>query len=298
MHLRPFFQIENRPLVHRDQRPEALIIAISANYHQLLNIPLLQGRYLKNSDDENNPGSIVINQAFAELFFVGQNPVGKRISRNEGASWQTIRGVVANVRELGVDIKPEPTVYYPYMEGWQYELRLMIKTNLSVSQARPIINSIVHQVNRRQPVANMKSFSLIRDERLAPSTLVSLLVSLFALLAFLITLSGVVGVVAYNVSQRKKEIGIRVALGADPKRIRNLFAIQGLSLATFGVLIGAIVMAFISPLLDSVLFATNPLDLTVYLATALVVILVVAVAILLPVRQATAVQPNEALREQ
>ncbi len=124
------------------------------------------------------------------------------------------------------------------------------------------------------------------------------MVSLFAALAFLITISGVIGVVAYNISQRKKEIGIRVALGADPKRIRNLFTIQGMSLATGGIVIGAFTMAFLSPLLGSVLFETNPLDLSIYLATALVVTLVSAGAILLPTRQATSIQPNEALREQ
>ena len=308
MHVRPFFQIEGVPPVHRDQRPEALKIAVSANYHQVLNIPLQQGRYLdasidenndaKNSEHKSNPGSIVINQSFAEQFFSNQNPVGQRISQNEGKSWLTIRGVVANVREMNVDIEPEPTIYYPYMEGWQYELRLLVNTSLSTNLVKPIISSIIHQVNPRQPVANVKSLSLIRDAKLAPSTLVSLLVSLFALLAFLITLSGVIGVVAYNVSLRKKEIGIRVALGADPKRIRNLFAIQGLSLAATGIVIGALVMAFLSPLLGNILFETNPLDLSIYLATALVVTVVAAAAILLPVRQATAIQPNEALREQ
>jgi ABC-type antimicrobial peptide transport system permease subunit len=169
---------------------------------------------------------------------------------------------------------------------------------MSISSISPLIADIVNEVNPLQPIENITSFEVIKDESMASSTLVGLLVSMFALLAFLITLSGVMGVVAYNVSQRRKEIGIRVALGANPKRIRALFAIQGLSLCAGGVALGAFIMAFISPLLGTVLYQTDPLNLTMYLVTAGVVMLVAAVAILLPIKQATAIEPNEALREQ
>ena len=169
---------------------------------------------------------------------------------------------------------------------------------MSISSITPLITDIVHEVNPLQPIESVTSFEFIKDKSMASSTLVGLLVSMFALLAFLITLSGVMGVMAYSVSQRRKEIGIRVALGANPKRIRALFAIQGLSLCAVGVALGAFIMAFISPLLGSVLYQTDPLNLTMYLITAGVVMLVAAVAILLPIREATAIEPNEALREQ
>jgi len=107
-----------------------------------------------------------------------------------------------------------------------------------------------------------------------------------------------VGIVSYNVSQRRKEIGIRVALGANPKRIRTLFAVQGLSLCAIGIAIGALVMAFISPALASILFETEALNLLMYLITGIAVSIFAAMAILVPVQQATAIQPNQALREQ
>jgi len=295
---RRFFQIEGQPPVGRDERPDALRNEISANFHQILSIPLLQGRYFTESDDENSPHVILINQKFADSYFSNEDPLGKRVSLDDGKTWKTIRGVVGDIREVGVNIAPVPTFYTHWIIGWHYDLQLLINTNMSVSSISPLIADIVHEVNPLQPIENITSFEFIKDKSMASSTLVGLLVSMFALLAFLITLSGVMGVVAYNVSQRRKEIGIRVALGANPKRIRALFAIQGLSLCSGGVALGAFIMAFISPLLGTVLYQTDPLNLTMYFVTAGVVMFVAAVAILLPIRQATAIEPNQALREQ
>jgi len=295
---RRFFQIEGRPPVDRDERPDALKNDVSANFHQMLSIPLLQGRYFSESDDQNSPRVILINKAFANKYFISENPLGKRLSFDEGRSWKTIRGVVGDIREVGVNIEPVPTVYAHWVIGWHYDLQLLINSNMPIASITPLVADIVHQVDPLQPIESISSFEFIKGRSMASSTLVGLLVSMFALLAFMITLSGVMGVVAYNVSQRRKEIGIRVALGANPKRIRALFAIQGLSLCAAGVALGAFIMAFISPLLVSVLYQTDPLNLTMYLITAGVVMLVAAIAILLPIKQATAIEPNEALREQ
>ena len=298
LHRRRLFHVEGRPPADMNQRPEAMEIAVSANYHEVLEIPLLRGRYLNGSDDEHNPGSILINRRFADDFFRNDDPVGKRLSMDEGKTWRTIRGVVGNVREMGIDERAEPMFYVPYVEGWRYELRLLIRSEVSLPSLRDTITDAVHEVNPRQAVASITMLRLIKDDWLSSSKLVSVLVSLFALLAFIITLSGVIGVVAYNVGMRRKEIGIRVALGASPKRIRRMFMLQGLSLSIAGIVLGSIVMGFLSPLLGAVLFETNPLNLPMYLATALVVGFVATIAILFPTQQATAIEPNVALREQ
>jgi len=292
---RRFFQIEGRPPIDRDERPDALRNEVSANFHELLSIPLLQGRYFNVSDDENSPRVILINQAFSDKYFANEDPLDKRISLNEGKDWFTIRGVVGDIREVGVKVDPVPTFYVHWIIGWHYELQLLIKTNAPLSTITSLVTDVINNVDPQQPIASVTSFDYIKDNSFASSTLVGLLV---ALLAFLITLSGVIGVVAYNVSQRRKEIGIRVALGANPKRIRTLFAIQGLSLCAGGVAIGAFIMAFISPLLGNVLYKTAPLNLTMYFVTAGVVMFVAAIAIMIPIRQATAIEPNDALREQ
>ena len=296
--VRSFFQIEGRPPMHENERHELEEIGVSANYHDVLGIPLLEGRYLKASDDENNPDSILINQKFAKEFFAGQSPVGKRISLDKGESWLTIRGVVGDVRELGIDEPPIPTIYSPYIETWWYELRFLISSDVPMASLTPTINEAIHQANPRQSVADVSTLRIIKEVWLSSSRLVGMLVSGFALLAFLITLSGVVGVVAYNVSQQHKEIGIRVALGANPNRIRWLFAAQGMSLAVIGLLAGALIMALVAPLIEGVLYQTNPLNPAIYIGTAVIVAAVAMMAILLPTQQATAIQPNQALREQ
>ena len=206
--------------------------------------------------------------------------------------------MVGDIREVGIDVAPTPTFYVPWVESWRYELRLFISSSASLQSIIPTVTEIIHGVNSRQAVAKVSTLQFVKDDSLSSSKLVGLLVSLFALLAFLITLSGVIGVVGYNVSQRRKEVGIRVALGANPKRIRTLFVIQGLSLGVAGIALGAFIMAFLSPLLGGVLFETNPLNSTIYLGTALVIGVAATAAILLPAQQATAIQPNEALREQ
>lgn len=294
-----FFQIEGQPPIDSSERPDALRAAVSPSYHQVLDIPLLQGRYLKESDNEDNPGSILINQHFAEVYFAAENPIDKRISLDKGKSWLSIRGVVANTREMGVDIAPVATFYSTFMEysRWSW-MKVLIKSKEPLHVIKTSITDTIHDIKPQQAVNNITTLNRLKEKSLSSANLVGQLVSMFALLAFSIALSGVVGIVGYNVSQRKKEIGIRVALGANPKRIRMLFAVHGMSLCAIGIALGAIIMAFISPALGNVLFETEPFNLPMYLITAVVVSLFAALAILLPVKQATAIEPNQALREQ
>jgi putative ABC transport system permease protein len=294
-----FFQIEGRPPIDSSERPDALRAVVSPNYHQVLAIPLLQGRYLKESDNENNPGAILINKRFAELFFANENPIDKQISLDNGTSWLNVRGVVADTREMGVDIAPVPTFYSTFSEysRWSW-VKMLIKTNVPLNAIRASVTDTIHEINPNQAIASMTTLDVLKEASLSSANLVGRLVALFALLAFAIALSGVVGMVAYNVSQRRKEIGIRVALGANPKRIRLLFAVQGMSLCMIGIVLGAFIMAFISPVLATVLFETQALNFPLYLITGVAVSLFAALAILLPVKQAMAIQPNHALREQ
>tara|TARA_R110001583_G_scaffold19966_1_gene77400 strand:- start:3874 stop:6291 length:2418 start_codon:yes stop_codon:yes gene_type:complete len=294
-----FFQIEGSPPIDSSERPDALRAAVSPSYHQVLDIPLLQGRYLKESDNENNPGSILINKHFAEVFFAAENPIDKRISLDKGKSWLSIRGVVSNTREMSVDIAPVATFYSTFMEysRWSW-MKMLIKSQVPLNDIKTSITDTIHGINPKQSVNNITTLNDLKEKSLSSANLVGQLVAMFALLAFGIALSGVVGIVGYDVSQRKKEIGIRVALGANPKRISVLFAVQGMSLCAIGIALGAFIMAFISPALGTVLFETEPLNVPMYLITAVVVSLFAALAILLPVKQATAIQPNQALREQ
>ena len=294
---RRFFQIEGRPPVNRDERPEAIKNEVSANFHQVLHIPLLQGRYLNQFDDQNSPGSVLVNQSFVDTFFNGESAIDQRLSLDEGQSWLTIRGVVGDVREVCVNIDPTPTLYTAWISRWHYDLQLFVDSPSSLPIIRDAVADAVRAENPKQAVANVETFEVIKANSMASSQLVGILVSLFALLAFSITLSGVIGVVAFNVSQRRKEIGIRMALGAAPNRIQSLFATQGLILCSIGLVLGAIVMMFFSTSLETMLFETEPVNLTIYITTALLVLASASLAMWGPIKQAMKIQPNQALRE-
>ncbi|WP_448549542.1 ABC transporter permease [Thalassotalea fusca] len=295
---RRFFQIEGGPLIHPDERPEAIQNEVSANFHQVMNIPLMEGRFLLDSDDKHSPGTVVVNQVFAREFFPDTSPIGQRISFDLGKTWSTIRGVVGDIREVGVNLPPIPTVFAPWIERWRYDLQLLVSSDAPMSTLMPTIKDAVMSVNPEQAIESFSTYEYIKEASLASTKLVGVLVSLFATLAFLITLSGVVGVVAYNVTQRRKEIGIRVALGANPDDIRKLFIIQGLTLCGLGLIAGVLIMVLIAPTLSNVLFDVAPVNLPIYLVMALIVSIVAVFAMLWPVKQATNVQPNQALREQ
>ena len=279
-------------------RVDALKSAVSANFHQVLNIPLVQGRYLNETDSQPEQLTALINQAFAKAHFPAQPALGKRFSFDGGESWLTIVGVVGDVRDANIATPPVPTYYVPWTASWHYDLQLLVAGKLPQSQVTAVIRDTLRQINPRQAIADIKAFDAVKARSVAPTTLVGILVSSFALLAFVITLGGLIGVMAYNVSQRRKEIGIMVTLGANPGRIRKLLIVQGLTVCVSGLVLGAIIMVFITPLLSPVLFATDPLNPVLYVALAGVVILTAVGAILWPVRQAIRIEPVEALREQ
>ncbi len=293
------FQIEGRPPKDSSQRKGALRVVVSENYHRVLAIPLRQGRYFAKTDGENETGGVIVNQAFVDSFFADENPIDKRISLDQGKTWLAVHGVVADTREMGVDIPPEPTCYtllnqYP---RWSW-LKLLIRTEEPLSNVSNSILETIHDINPEQAVANLTTLTLLKEESLASADLVGRLVALFASLAFAIALCGVVGIVAYNVNLKRKEIGIRVALGANPKRIRAHFLVQGLSLCALGICIGIVVMALVSPVMASVLFETSTFDSLVYFGTGLVVALAALIAILAPVQKAMTIEPSSALKEQ
>ena len=294
-----FFQIEGQPPLSLDDRPDALPFSASANYHNILNIPLLEGRYLRSSDDENSPGTILVNQEFVRQFFPDtENVIDRRISVDGGRNWLTIRGVVGNVRAMGIDTPPVPSFYGSYLEFPTLPLRIMIKSAATRAQLQEDITNIIHGIDAEQAITEISTLQIIRDDWLSSSQLAGLLIGIFAGLAFLITLSGVIGVVVYNVSQRTKEVGIRMAFGANPSHVRQLFAGQGLVLTIIGIGIGAVVMLLIAPTLSDVLYQTSPLNPGMYSVTAVVISITALLAILFPTRQALNIELTKALREQ
>lgn len=296
-------RIEGHSTIDNTENIAVFANRVSKDYFDVLDIPLLSGRYFLDSDDENSPPVYIINQATADRYFPEENPIGKRLSIDEGISWGDIVGVVGNSRAMGLDTAAIETVFMPYLQlpPTQFSLgrmNLFIASTATGDEVRNYIADTVHAFDPAQAITKIVEMQQIRDSWLSTPRLVTQLISLFALLAFAITLSGVVGVVAYNVSQRFKEIGIRMALGANPMRVRSLLTLQGVALTLLGLAIGSVVMIFAAPSLSRLLYATSPVDIAVYLATALAISIMALFAISIPTNRAVKVDPSRALRDQ
>ena len=292
------FEAENQPLADNDVRPRATVTIVSEDYHSLLNIPLLQGRYFNQQDDENNTPVFIVNQALVNRLFPQTSPLSQRLSTDNGQSWLTIVGVTGNVRSQGLDISSQDAFYVPFRQRPVGRVRVLAKTNGSPMALRDPIVSIVHQLDLQQAIASSQTLMQVKQQWLSGPTLIANLVSLFGLLALLITVSGVVGVVAYNVSQKKKEIGIRMAIGATPIAIINQLLLQTSLVAFSGLALGLLVIPTVAPIVSSFLYETSSEEVTIYLSTGAILLITSAIATCVPARKATRMNPATTLRDE
>ncbi len=296
-------RIEGHSSIDNTEDIAVFSTTVSKDYFDVLDISLLTGRYFYDSDDTNSPPVYIINQAMQDRYFPGENPIGKRLSADDGVSWGEIIGVVGNSRSVALDTPAVETVFAPYLQFSPLQftmnrLNLFVESTGSGNEVKNYLADTIHSFDPQQAITRIVEMEQIRDSWLSAPRLIAQLIGLFALLAFAITLSGVVGVVAYNVSQRLKEIGIRVALGANPMRVRSLLTLQGMLLGVIGLSIGAVIMVFAAPSLSRLLYETSPVDIVVYLSIAVIIAVMAVVAISLPAERAVRVDPSKALRDQ
>jgi predicted permease len=292
------FQTESQALADSDSQPRASVTVASEDFHQVLGIPLLQGRLFQATDDENAPPVALVNQSLAQSYFGGASAVGQRISVDNGQNWIEIVGVVGDVRATGLDQAAGDSFYVPFMQRVTGGLRLLVKSAGDPAALRSIIAQTVHQIDPQQAIASSQTMDQIRDQWLAAPRLVAMLIGLFGLLALIITLSGVVGVVSYNVSQRVREIGVRLAVGASPRAILNMLLLQGSKMTMVGLVIGLATMAFVIPVFEGFLFQTNPFDPAIYISCFVLLFGVSMLAMVAPAQQAARLEPTRALRDE
>ncbi|MFS1524266.1 ABC transporter permease [Microbulbifer sp. 2304DJ12-6] len=292
------FETQRQNLNQDDVRPRARVVAVSHQFHSLLGIALLEGRYFNESDDENNPGVVVINRSLAEQFFAGVSPLGEKLSIDGGQNWLQIVGVVADVRATGLDQTEGATFYVSFMQFPSGQVRLLVKSQGSPYQLQHPITKIVGQLDPQQAIASVQSMSDIKEDWLTTPTLIASLLGLFGLLSLLITLSGIFGVVSYNIGQRLREIGIRIAVGATPKSIMGLILKQSISVIAIGIGTGLAIMSLLGSHLQGVLYQTNVFSPFVYLTSLVVLVLAALMAVTTPTLKATKLDPSSALRNE
>ena len=286
-----------KPVPARGQEPVADVRVIDHNYLQAMGIPLLRGRLFNPLDENDAKNRVVVNETLAKKHWPDEDPVGKKIK----ISWSDDRedeiiGVVGDVRYTSLDAAARPTTYWPYRRNVYGTMTIAVRTSGDASQ---VVNSVVSLVRQQDPllaVSDIQTMDEVVAESVAQRRLTTLLLGIFAGAALLLAAVGIYGVIAYSVSQRIQEIGIRVALGAQHADVLRMIVGQAAWLAAGGIALGAAGAFLLTRLMSGLLFEVQPTDPLTFAAVALVLGGVAIVASYVPGRRATRVDPVVALR--
>ena len=297
------FGIEGRPLPHGQARPLAEEMTISSEYFTALGVPLLRGRFFTDADKAGAPQVMIINEAMARRYFPNEDPVGKRLQTgdpNPNSPWETIVGVVGNVKYAGLEAEEMPTMYVPYTTpgwvSWSRSMYLVVRTAGEPLGLASALRQQVRELDQDLPVVGLRAMEQVIHESVTEPRFRTSLLGLFAAVALLLAAIGIYGVISYAVTERTHEIGIRMALGAQTSNVLRLVIVQGMKLALVGVAIGLAASLALTRLMKSLLFDVSPTDPLTFAAIAVLLIAVALLACYLPARRATKVDPMIALR--
>jgi predicted permease len=276
--------------------PLAEQLGTSPDYFRALGVPLLAGRFFDEHDRGDSSDAVIVNERFVRRRIPDGNPLGKRLSFDQGRRWRSIVGVVGDVRQGGLEREPGPSVYFPFQQFPGFSSTLVVRTHADPLALAERIRGLAQQLSRDTAVGPVQTLEQIRADGLASPRLTTLLLGGFAGLALLIAVTGLSGVLAYGVSQRTREIGVRMALGAAPREILAMVLRQGLTSITLGLALGLLGALGLSRLVSRLLFGVEPTDPLCFAGSVLVLGLAGVLACLGPARRAVGVEPIQALR--
>jgi putative ABC transport system permease protein len=279
-----------------EAKPTAEFNVVTPDYFRTLGIPIFSGRTFDGRDRPDKPHVAIVNQSLARRYFPNQDPVGRRISFDDGKQWTQIVGVTGDVRERTLDQAPKDLIYVPYAQYPQMSPSLITRTQGDpMNIARAAVQHL-YEVDPNQPAGHIQSLEQVRADSIAAPRLTANLLGLFALLALAIAAAGIGGVMALSVSQRIHEIGVRMAMGARPAEIIWMVLKQGMTLALVGVAAGALGAFALTKALKSLLFGVTPTDPATFGMVAAVLAVAALAASYIPARRAAHVDPLQALR--
>jgi len=273
---------------------------VSSDYFTTLQAKLLRGRYFTETDDASKPGIVIINQALAKKYFPDEDPIGKKIGNLELSpkSLTEIVGVVDDIREGALDSEIDPVVYYPFNQSPDNYFNIVVRTSQDEASLLPVLVNTVHKIDSNIGVRE----EITMTQRIGESQTAYLhrasawLVGGFAGLALLLSVVGLYGVIAYSVSQRTREIGVRMALGAQRSSVYQLILKEAGWLTVVGVAAGLICSVFATTLMQKLLFGVRSWDVATLASVAALLVISALLASFIPARRAASVNPVEALR--
>ncbi len=282
-----------------DVTPSADYRDISPGYFETMRIPLLEGRSFVDSDDQQHPRVVVIDETLARQYFGSDNPLGKHIVLPYGTRPpREVIGVVGAVHDASLGGAPEPTIYFPYMEGPDQTMSMVVRTPVEQNTILPGIRSAIWSVDRNQPLYGVRSMPEIMGNMTSAPRMAFVLLDILALVALALAGVGIYGVTSYNVAQRTQEVGLRMAFGATPRMIVTMMLRQSTTLTLIGVGAGLACALAMTRLMSSLLYGVSSTDPLTFVVATLLVGFVATVACYIPARRAVAVDPLVALRQE
>jgi putative ABC transport system permease protein len=269
--------------------------AVTADYFRALGIRLLQGRLFTDHDKADSPPVIVINQAAARRFFPNENPIGRRVTIAGPAPGEII-GVVADVKQYALTSESPPHMYSPQSQKPSSHMTLFIRSSGEPMNLVGRLHQAVYSVDKDQPIAAIRTLADVAAASLAQRWFTMMLLGIFAFAALVLAAVGIYGVMAFTVSQRTREIGLRLALGAQKRNVLAIVIARGMAFTLIGLGVGLVSALVLSRLLSSLLFEVTPSDPLTFVGMSLLLMLVALSACWLPAHRATNVDPMEALR--
>ncbi|HEY9426334.1 MAG TPA: ABC transporter permease [Gemmatimonadaceae bacterium] len=305
------FRVEGRPLAHPADAPEATYRVVFPGYFRTMQIPVLRGRDVDESDNLSAPAVIVVNEFLASRYWPGEDPIGKRITldgpERDSTGWLTVVGVVKNAVQGDWAAPKHEEIYLPFLQNRSYledsgahiaYQTLVIRTSGDAAALAPAVRNVVWSLDENLPVSEVQTMDAVVARSTAQPRFNLLLLATFATVAIMLAAVGIYGVMSYSVSRRTHEIGLRMALGARPADVIRVVVGQALMLAVVGASAGFVGALALGRFMSSFLYGVRPSDPLTFLAMSLLLGAVALVASYIPARRATRIDPLLALRHE
>ncbi len=298
--------IEDRPVEPGSMPHVALTIVLTPGYFETMGIRLLEGRLVESSDITAGTGAVVVNRAFAQHYWPGESAVGKRVWRGigddmegEDFEWLPVVGVVEDVRNLRLDAEIRPIIYYAMAgpgDTYRTSMSIVAKTSTTPTALAPAVRDAIWAIDPNVPITGIETMTQVVRNATSRAGFTMLMLGLAAAVALLLGSVGLYGVISYGVTQRRQEMGVRMALGAPAGRVRGLVVRQGAVVAAVGLGMGFVAALGLTRVMDTLLFEVSPTDPPTFGLVVLLLFVVSLFASWVPARRAASVDPAIALR--
>lgn len=296
------FSIEGRPAPASPLDLSAGFHSATPGYFQTMGTPFLKGRDFTERDDENATNVVIVNETFARKFFSEEDALGKRVSFGTNDSgdpnWLEIVGVVGDIKHVGLETEAEPETYVPYLQTPYRFITIIVRAATEPASLVAAIRKEALALDPQQPLYDVKPMEQVLEQSIAERRLIMLLLSIFAAVALALAAVGLYGVMSYSITQRTREIGIRMALGAKASDVLKIVIKHGMVMVLIGVAIGLAAAFILTRLMASLLYGVSATDPTTFVVIPLFLLAVALMACLIPARRATKIEAVAALRHE